>query len=108
MTAAERDAATANEPEDESARTLYRAARRGLFIGSPNFIRDNLRRYEAAHMDGVFFLVQVGNRSSERIMESMELFAREVLPEFKDRHHLHQKWREQQLDGVKFPVNSSI
>ncbi|MGH2364459.1 MAG: LLM class flavin-dependent oxidoreductase [Chloroflexota bacterium] len=106
--AEERDAATANEPTDEGARTLYRAARRGLFIGSPKFIRDNLLRYEAAHMDAVFFLAQVGNRRHEQILESMELFAREVMPEFKERHHLHQKWREQQLDGVQFPVNSTI
>ena len=41
-------------------------------------------------------------------MESLELFAREVMPEFKERHHVQQKWREQQLDGVKFPIHSSI
>jgi hypothetical protein len=41
-------------------------------------------------------------------MESLELFAKEVMPEFKERHREQQKWREQQLDGVKFPVNSSI
>ncbi len=41
-------------------------------------------------------------------MESLELFAKEVMPEFKERHREHQKWREQQLDGVKFPVNSTI
>jgi hypothetical protein len=41
-------------------------------------------------------------------MESLELFAKEVMPEFKERHGEQQKWREQQLDGVKFPINSSI
>jgi hypothetical protein len=30
------------------------------------------------------------------------------MPEFKERHHRHQQWREQQLDGVKFSINSSI
>ena len=30
------------------------------------------------------------------------------MPEFKERHPQHQQWREQQLDGVKFPVYSSI
>ena len=36
------------------------------------------------------------------------MFAKEVMPEFQERHHKHQKWREQQLDGIKFPVNSSL
>jgi hypothetical protein len=31
-----------------------------------------------------------------------------VLPEFKERHHLHQKWRDEQLAGVEYEVNSSI
>ena len=41
-------------------------------------------------------------------MASLELFAREVMPEFKERHRLHQEWRQRQLQGVSFPVNSSI
>jgi hypothetical protein len=46
-----REAATDLEPEDESAKVLYRMGRRGMFIGSPRFIRDNVRQYEAAHLD---------------------------------------------------------
>jgi len=99
---------TEKEPEDESARALYRAGRRGLFIGSPDYIRGNLRQYEQAHMDAVLFFIQCGDRKHSDILESLELFAREVMPEFKDRHHMHQKWRAQQLDGVRFLVNSSI
>jgi hypothetical protein len=30
------------------------------------------------------------------------------MPEFKERHPQHQRWREQQLQEVQFPVNSSI
>jgi hypothetical protein len=30
------------------------------------------------------------------------------MPEFKERHARHQQWRSQQLEGVRFPVNSSI
>ena len=41
-------------------------------------------------------------------MASLELFAKEVLPEFQDRHAQHQQWRAQQLDGVPFPVNCTI
>ena len=96
------------EPEDESARSLYRASQRGGFMGSPEYIRNSLREYEDAHIDMVLFIAQSGDRPHEDIMASMELFAKEVMPEFQDRHHLHQRWREQQLQGVTHAVNSSI
>ncbi|MFL2646608.1 MAG: LLM class flavin-dependent oxidoreductase [Dehalococcoidia bacterium] len=97
-----------DEPDDESARTLARAAQTGFFTGSPELIRQNLRRYEEAHVDMILMMVQVGDRNHEQTMESLELFGKEVLPEFQERHHLHQQWREQQLDGIDFTVNSSI
>ena len=62
----------------------------------------------SGHVDILNLFCQCGDRKHEDIMESLELFAKEVMPEFKDRHHLQQKWREVQLDGVKFPINSSI
>jgi alkanesulfonate monooxygenase SsuD/methylene tetrahydromethanopterin reductase-like flavin-dependent oxidoreductase (luciferase family) len=96
------------EPEDESARALYRASRRGGFIGAPEFIRDTLRRYEAAHIDLVLFIAQSGDRKHADIMPSLELFAREVMPEFQERHEKHRQWREQQLEGVPYLVNSTI
>jgi alkanesulfonate monooxygenase SsuD/methylene tetrahydromethanopterin reductase-like flavin-dependent oxidoreductase (luciferase family) len=101
-------AAAALEPEDESARALYRMGRRGNFIGSPAFIRENCLKYEAAHVDALLFFSQCGDRQHEHIMESLELFAREVMPEFKERHRVHQEWRARQLDGVRLPINSSI
>ena len=52
--------------------------------------------------------IQGAFRKHEHIMETIEMFAKEFMPEFQERHHLHQKWREQQLDGVKLPINSSI
>jgi hypothetical protein len=96
------------EPEDETQRTLLRAGGRGLFIGSPQFVRENLRRYEDAHVDTMNFTIQYGPRRHEHIMETLELFAKEVMPEFKERHRLHLKWKEQQLDGVKLPISSSV
>jgi hypothetical protein len=36
------------------------------------------------------------------------MFAKEVMPEFQERHHQHEKWRMQQMDGIKYPVNSTI
>jgi alkanesulfonate monooxygenase SsuD/methylene tetrahydromethanopterin reductase-like flavin-dependent oxidoreductase (luciferase family) len=99
---------TETEPDDETQRTLFRAGRRGNFIGSPEFVRENLRKYEEAHIDIMNFYIQVHERRHEHIMETLEMFAKEVMPEFQERHHLHQKWREQQLDGVKHEINSSI
>ena len=96
------------EPEDETQRTLYRAGRRGNFIGSPDFVRMNLRAFEEAHIDIVNFFYQMHERKHEHIMESLEMFAKEVMPEFQERHPKHQKWREQQLDGIKHEINSSI
>src|SRR5919201_1748271 len=90
-----REAATDLEPEDESARVLYRMGRRGMFIGSPKFIRENIHQYEAAHLDILHLFSQCGDRKHEDIMASLELFAKEVMPEFKERHHRHQKWREE-------------
>jgi alkanesulfonate monooxygenase SsuD/methylene tetrahydromethanopterin reductase-like flavin-dependent oxidoreductase (luciferase family) len=99
---------TETEPDDETQRTLFRAGRRGNFIGSPEFVRENLRKYEDAHIDIMNFYIQVHERKHEHIMETLEMFAKEVMPEFQERHHLHQKWREQQLDGVKHEINSSV
>jgi alkanesulfonate monooxygenase SsuD/methylene tetrahydromethanopterin reductase-like flavin-dependent oxidoreductase (luciferase family) len=107
-TAERKSAVTELEPEDESARALYRMSRRGMFIGSPDYVRENIRRYEQAHLDVLLFFSQCGDRRHDDIMASLELFAREVMPEFKERHVEQQRWREQQLDGVALPVVSSI
>jgi alkanesulfonate monooxygenase SsuD/methylene tetrahydromethanopterin reductase-like flavin-dependent oxidoreductase (luciferase family) len=97
------------EPKDENQRALWRAARRGGTIGTSQEMRENLRRYEEANLDVMVLIAQCGDRRHEHIMESIERFAKEVMPEFKERHETkHRRWREQQLDGVQFPVNSSI
>jgi len=54
-------------------------------IGTPGQIRDYLRRFEECGVDQVIFISQAGRNRHEHIMESLELFGREVLPEFKDR-----------------------
>jgi len=104
----DRPQSPAAEPEDETTRTLIRAAQRGGFMGTPDFIRESVREYEAAHLDALIFIVQCGDRRHEDIMASLELFAKEVMPEFKERHHLQQAWRAQQLERVDLLVNSSI
>jgi alkanesulfonate monooxygenase SsuD/methylene tetrahydromethanopterin reductase-like flavin-dependent oxidoreductase (luciferase family) len=51
-------------------------------IGTPEQVREFLRRYEEAGVDQVIFVLQAGRNQHEHIMESIELFGREVLPEF--------------------------
>ncbi len=104
-----REQIAAGEPEDEVQRALYRAARAGTAIGTPDTIRDNIKKYEEQHLDTLILVAQCGDRKHEHIMESIELFGTQVLPEFKERHESeHRPWREQQLAGVEFPINSSI
>ncbi|MFL5855891.1 MAG: LLM class flavin-dependent oxidoreductase [Solirubrobacteraceae bacterium] len=51
-------------------------------IGTPEQIADLVRRYEAAGVDQVIFVSQAGHNRHEHICESIELVAKEVLPEF--------------------------
>ena len=96
------------EPSSEQARALFRMARGGA-IGTEAMVRDNLLKYEAAHVDMMSFGIFGGNRKFEHVMEAVERFGKNVMPEFLERHETtHKKWREQQLDGVEFQVNSSI
>jgi alkanesulfonate monooxygenase SsuD/methylene tetrahydromethanopterin reductase-like flavin-dependent oxidoreductase (luciferase family) len=55
-------------------------------VGTPEQIRDFLRRYEAAGVDQLIFVMQAGKNRHEHIMESIEIFGREILPEFVERH----------------------
>jgi alkanesulfonate monooxygenase SsuD/methylene tetrahydromethanopterin reductase-like flavin-dependent oxidoreductase (luciferase family) len=54
-------------------------------IGTPDQLRDYLRRYEECGVDQLIFCAQVGKNRHEDIMESLELFGTQVLPEFRDR-----------------------
>jgi alkanesulfonate monooxygenase SsuD/methylene tetrahydromethanopterin reductase-like flavin-dependent oxidoreductase (luciferase family) len=54
-------------------------------VGTPSQLREFLRRYEAAGVDQLIFVLQAGRNRHEDIMESIELFGREVLPEFAER-----------------------
>jgi alkanesulfonate monooxygenase SsuD/methylene tetrahydromethanopterin reductase-like flavin-dependent oxidoreductase (luciferase family) len=71
---------------------------RGL-VGSPETIRRKLREFEAAHIDQVILLNQAGKNSHADICASLELFAREVMPEFKAREPQHQEWKSAVLRG---------
>ena len=99
---------TGPEPENETTRALWRAAQRGGCIGNPEFIKDTLRKYEDSHLDLMVFVAQCGARKHEDVMDSIYRTGTKVIPEFKERHAEHQKWRAKQLEGVEYPINSTI
>lgn len=54
-------------------------------IGTPDDMREHLRKFEKVGVDQVTFIQQAGLNKHEHICESLELFAAEVMPEFKQR-----------------------
>jgi alkanesulfonate monooxygenase SsuD/methylene tetrahydromethanopterin reductase-like flavin-dependent oxidoreductase (luciferase family) len=54
-------------------------------IGTPDDMRRHLRAFEASGVDQTIFIQQGGRNTHEHICESLELFAAEVMPEFKAR-----------------------
>ena len=68
-------------------------------IGSPETLRRKLRRFETSHIDQVILLNQAGKNTHEHICESLELFAREVMPEFHARIPEQEAWKAKVLAG---------
>ena len=72
---------------------------RGGLIGSPETIRKKLRRFRTSHIDQVILLNQAGKNSHEHICESLELFAKEVMPEFQNDPE-HEAWKKGVMSGA--------
>ena len=66
-------------------------------IGSPSRVAQNLEALEDAGVDQVVFVQQAGNNRHEHICESLELFAEQVMPAFKERHELRQQSKADRL-----------
>ena len=54
-------------------------------IGTPEQLRHHLRTFEDSGVDQTVFIQQGGNNRHEHICESLELFAGQVMPEFRER-----------------------
>lgn len=52
-------------------------------IGTPDDMRSHLRAFQASGIDQVIFMQQAGRNRHDHICQSLELFAAEVMPEFK-------------------------
>ena len=61
---------------------LSRAEYDGAGIGTPDDMRRHLGNMQEAGVDQVIFLQQAGRNSNRNICESLELFARSVMPDF--------------------------
>jgi alkanesulfonate monooxygenase SsuD/methylene tetrahydromethanopterin reductase-like flavin-dependent oxidoreductase (luciferase family) len=66
-------------------------------IGTPDQLRAHLARYENAGIDQVMFVQQSGANRHEHICQSLEIFASQVMPEFKERDRARQAEKEREL-----------
>ncbi|MBX6372682.1 MAG: LLM class flavin-dependent oxidoreductase [Acetobacteraceae bacterium] len=66
-------------------------------IGTPDQVREHLMRYERLGVDQIIFVQQSGNNRHEHICESLELFARTLLPEFKARDAEREERKRREL-----------
>ena len=78
---------------------IHANAIRGGLIGSPDTIRKKLRKFEQSGIDQVILLCQSGKNRHEHIMESLELFAKDVMPEFHGNIPRHEEWKAGVLAG---------
>jgi len=83
-------------------------------VGTPQQIADLLTRYEKAGVDAVIFVGQAGRNRHEHICESIELFAREVMPRFAENEAAREKAKGERLaeacdhlDGRAVPAAGS-
>lgn len=69
-------------------------------IGTPAQIRDLLHAYDEVGVDQVIFVSQAGANRHEDICESLELFAVEVMPEFRERAEEREVSKAARLEGA--------
>jgi len=69
-------------------------------IGTPDLIRERLRDYQDAGVDQVVFISQAGNNRHEDICDSLNLFAKAVLPEFKEQHQVRERQKMERIAPI--------
>jgi len=68
--------------------------------GTPDQVREYLRRYEEYGVDQVILSCAAGRNRHEHILETLELFAREVMAEFAEREPERRRAKEERLAPV--------
>ncbi|MAS58939.1 MAG: LLM class flavin-dependent oxidoreductase [Gammaproteobacteria bacterium] len=66
-------------------------------IGTPEELSNHLRKFEEAGVDQVTFIQQGGRNKHEHICEALELFASDVMPEFKENEEKREKEKMEEL-----------
>jgi hypothetical protein len=66
-------------------------------IGTPAQIRATMEKFEETGVDQVVFIQQAGNNRHAHICTSLELFAGEVMPGFKERHEARARRKAEKL-----------
>ncbi|MFM7225642.1 MAG: LLM class flavin-dependent oxidoreductase [Actinomycetota bacterium] len=94
--------AAASGASDRLGAKVVTDAAQGLrgAVGTPDQVREYLRRYEACGVDQVILCFQAGRNRHEHIMESLEILGREVLPEFAERADRAEREKQARLAPV--------
>jgi hypothetical protein len=71
-----------------------------LAFGTPAEVRKVLLDYEAADCDQMILIAQFGKMKHEDICDSLELFGKEVLPEFMEREEKRARQKAALLEPV--------
>lgn len=80
----------------------------GVLMSGPERARRFVAAIEKTHVDGLLLNQHFGHTAHEHLMESIEIFATEVIPEFRERDAEHAAWRRTQLEIIGLPVVSSL
>jgi hypothetical protein len=66
-------------------------------IGTPEQLRTHLRHFEESGVDQTVFIQQGGRNRHADICEALELFARDVMPEFRQREIAREQRKQEEL-----------
>ena len=69
-------------------------------IGTPDQITELIQRYERAGIDQVIFVLQAGHNKHEHILESLQLFAQRVMPQFAQEADALEAAKRERLSGA--------
>ena len=69
----------------------------GRGIGTPDQLREHLRKFADVGVDQVIFIQQAGRNRHEHICEALELFADQVMPEFVEREDERERAKLERL-----------
>jgi alkanesulfonate monooxygenase SsuD/methylene tetrahydromethanopterin reductase-like flavin-dependent oxidoreductase (luciferase family) len=81
----------------EGVRNVLPLAEANRGIGTPDELREHLRGFAETGVDQVAFIQQGGRNRHEDICASLELFAKDVLPEFKEKEDERQRRKLEEL-----------